>query len=154
MGSVAGWEMVASEARCPGRKVRRNRGLLAVLCLGAAAAVAPTAAHAQNLTYSEVKFGVLAHDAHFLGGKEHGVDLNPEIIFQSPVTDAWTAGMPWYLHWMEQPRPTLGGDFNTSGFTNQYYLGATWTWQLVSNVVTPYYGINFVIFFVPDINDG
>src|ERR1700688_793765 len=33
-----------------------------------------------NLTYGEVKFGVLAHDAGFLGGKEHGVDLNPEII--------------------------------------------------------------------------
>jgi hypothetical protein len=25
---------------------------------------------------------------------------------------------------MVQPRPTIGGEFNTSGFTNQYYFGA------------------------------
>jgi len=146
--------MVAREARCPRPKERGSRGSAAVLCLAAAAALAPAAAHAQNLTYSELKFGVLAHDAHFLGGKERGVDLNPEIIFQSPVTDAWAAGVPWYLRWMVQPRPTLGGEFNTSGFTNQYYLGATWTWQLASNLLQPQDGIALSYFFGPGFNDG
>jgi hypothetical protein len=146
--------MVVREARCPGAKTRHNRGLLAVLCLGAAAALAPAIAHAQNLTYSEVKFGILAHDVHFLGGKEGGVDLNPEIILQSPVADSWAAGLPWYFGWMVQPRPTLGGEFNTSGFTNQYYFGATWTWQLASNVLQPDDGITFGIFFGPSFNDG
>jgi lipid A 3-O-deacylase len=146
--------MIASDARRPGAKARRNRGLLADLCLGAALTLAPAAAHAQNLTYGEVKFGLLAHDVHFLGGKESGVDLNPEIILPSPIADSWAAGLPWYLHWMAQPRPTLGGEFNTSGFTNQYYLGATWTWQLVSNVLQPDDGITFGIFFGPSVNDG
>src|SRR6185503_13588042 len=112
--------MVASGARCRGAKARPSRFRLPVV-LAAAASAASAVAQAQNLTYSEVKFGVLAHDAHFLGGKEHGIDLNPEIIFQSPFSDAWAASLPAYLRWMVQPRPTLGGEFNTSGFTNQYY---------------------------------
>ena len=146
--------MVASEARRPTPKTRRNREWLAGLCLSVAAGLAPEAAHAQNLTYSEVKFGVLAHDAHFLGGKEHGVDFNPEIILQSPFSDAWAASLPWYLQWMAQPRPTLGGEINTSGFTNQAYFGATWTWQLASNVLRPDDGIVLGYFFGPSFNDG
>ncbi len=146
--------MVANEARCPGPKVRRNRGWLAVLCLGAAASVAPAAAHAQNLTYSEFKFGVLAHDVHFLGGKEHGVDLNPEIIFQSPIADSWASGLPGYLRWMVQPRPTVGGEINTAGFTDQAYFGATWTWQLASNLLQPDDGIALSYFFGPGFNNG
>ena len=146
--------MVAREARCRGPQTRRNRGWLAVLCLAAAASLAPAAAHAQNLTYNEVKLGLLAHDVHFLGGKEGGADINPEFILQSPIADAWAAGLPGYLHWMAQPRPTLGAEFNTSGFTNQYYFGATWTWQLASNVLKPDDGITFGIFFGPSFNDG
>jgi lipid A 3-O-deacylase len=134
--------------------VRRNRGLLAVVCLAAAAIVAAGAAHAQNLTYSELKFGALAHDVHFLGGKEHGVDLNPEIIFQSPVADAWADTVPPYLRWMLQPRPTIGGEINTAGFTNQAYIGATWTWQLASNLLQPGDGIALSYFFGPGFNDG
>lgn len=153
-GTLAGWEMVATETRCLETKARRNRGWLAVLCLGAAASLAPSAADAQNLTYSEVKFGVLAHDAHFLGGKEGGVDLNPEIIFQSPVADSWANGLPWYLRWMVQPRPTVGAELNISGFTNQYYFGPTWTWQLASNVLKPDDGIALSYFFGPGFNDG
>ena len=55
---------------------------------------------------------------------------------------------------MVQPRPTIGGEFNTSGFTNQYYFGATWTWQLASNVVMPGDGVTFGYFFGPSFNDG
>ena len=148
--------MVASEARCPGPKARRSRGWLAGLCAGAATAacLAPAVASAQNLTYSEVKFGVLAHDVQFLGGKEHGVDFNPEIILQSPFSDAWAASLPWYLQWTAQPRPTLGGEINTSGFTNQAYFGATWTWQLASNLVQPDDGVTLGFFFGPSFNDG
>ncbi len=132
----------------------RRCGLLAVLCLGAAAFLAPAAAPAQNLTYSEVKFGILSHDVHFFGGKESGVDLNPEIILPSPIADAWAAGLPWYIGWIVQPRPTVGGAFNTSGFTNQFYFGPTWTWQLMSNVLQPDDGITFGIFFGPSFNDS
>ena len=149
-----GWGMVASQVCSPGPKVRPNRGLLATLCLGTVAAVTPGAGRAQNLTYSEIKLGVIAHDVHFLGGKEHGVDLNPEIIFQSPVADSWAAGVPAGLRWMVQPRPTIGGEINTSGFTNQAYFGATWTWQLASNVLQPGDGIALSYFFGPGFNDG
>jgi lipid A 3-O-deacylase len=146
--------MVASEARCPRSKTRRDRGGLAVLCLGAVACLAAAGANAQNLTYSELKFGVLAHDVHFLGGKEHGIDLNPEIILQSPFSDAWAATLPWYLQWMAQPRPTVGGEINTSHFTSQAYFGATWTWQLASNLMRPDDGIALSYFFGPSVNDG
>jgi lipid A 3-O-deacylase len=114
----------------------------------------PAAAWAQNLTYGEVKLGVLKHDPGFLGGIEHGIDINPELILPSPIPDAWAAAVPWYLRWTTQPRPTLGAEFNTRGFTNQYYFGGTWTWQLVSNVVQPGDGITFGIFFGPGFNDG
>jgi hypothetical protein len=125
-----------------------------MLCLAAAAALASTAARAQNLTFGELKFGVLKHDPGFLGGIERGIDLNPEVIFPSPIPDAWAASLPWFLSWMVQPRPTMGGEFNTSGFTNQYYFGPTWTWQLVGNVLQPGDGITFSIFFGPSFNNG
>jgi len=145
--------MVELQARCRGPKARRSRRWLAVLCL-AAAWLAPAAVRAQNLTFGEVKLGILAHDVHFLGGKERGVDVNPEIIFASPVADAWTASLPPYLAWMVQPRPTIGGEINTSGFTDQAYVGATWTWQLAGNVVRPDDGIALSYFFGPAFNDG
>ena len=146
--------MALSKARSRRWKTRRGGGWLAPVLVAAAALLAPAMAQAQNLTYSEVKLGVLAHDVHFLGGKEGGVDLNPELIFQSPISDAWAAGVPWYLRWMVQPRPTIGGEFNTSGFTNQAYFGATWTWQLANNVVMPGDGVTFGYFFGPSFNDG
>jgi hypothetical protein len=126
----------------------------ALFCIGAAAVLAPAIAHAQNLTYGEAKLGVLAHDVHFLGGKEHGVDINPEVIFPSPISDAWVATLPAYIRWALQPRGTLGGEFNTGKYTNQYYFGATWTWQLVSSILRPDDGITFGIFFGPSFNDG
>ena len=146
--------MAQSVARCPGLKTHRARGRLALVCCAAGAVLTPAGAEAQNLTYSEVKLGVLAHDVHFLGGKEGGVDLNPELIFQSPVADAWAAGVPAYLRWMVQPRPTVGGEINTAGFTDQAYVGATWTWQLASNLLQPGDGIALGYFFGPAFNDG
>ncbi len=156
-----GCRMGARQGHRPSAKARRKRGsalglaaTAAVVASVMAAVMVPGSALAQNVTYSEFKFGILAHDVHFLGGKESGVDINPEVIFQSPVADAWVAQLPWYLGWMVQPRPTLGAVFNTAGFTNQYYLGATWTWQLARDVLRPGDGINFGIFFGPGFNDG
>jgi len=134
-------------------KKASNRLSLA-LALAAAVLLAPAAGSAQNLTFGEVKLGILAHDADFLEGKEGGVDINPEIIFASPFSDAWAATVPPYLRWMVQPRPTIGGEINTSGFTNQAYFGATCTWQLASAVFMPGDGITFGIFFGPSFNDG
>jgi hypothetical protein len=146
--------MIANEGQhraAPGRRARR---LLALACIGAAAAWAPASAHAQNLTFGEVKLGVLGHDVHFAGGKEHGVDINPEVIFPSPIGDAWVATLPSYIRWAFQPRGALGAEFNTSKYTNQYYFGASWAWQLVSNVLRPDDGLTFGIFFGPGFNDG
>ena len=142
--------MVARSAR-PAPRPPRHFWLPVLLWL---AMLLPAASQAQNLTYNEFKFGVLAHDAHFLGGKEKGVDLNPEIIFASPVPDAWAGTVPAYLRWMVQPRPTIGGEINTDGFTNQAYVGATWSWLLASNLVQPSDGIVLSYFFGPGFNDG
>ena len=132
----------------------RSRGFALVLALIAVFPSWPSSARAQNITYSEVKLGVQKHDVHFLGGKERGVDINPEIIFQSPFDDDWKNTVPGYLHWLVQPRPTIGFIANTSGYTNQGYFGATWTWLLASNLITPQDGITFGFFFGPSFNDG
>jgi len=117
----------------------------------------PVALRAQsvtNLTFGELKFGVLAHDAAFLGGKEHGVDFNPEVIMPSPVPDAWADSLPAYLRWMVQPRPTFGGEINSSHYTNQFYFGTTWTWMLANNIFQPGDGFTAGIFFGGAVNDG
>lgn len=129
---------------------------LAVLALLAGAlGLGAGSAGAQNLSFNEFKFGVHDHDSHLLEGKEHGLDLNPEVIFQSPFSDAWVdANVPRYLQWMAQPRPTLGAQFNTSHYTNQFYFGPTWTWQLARGLLKPDDGIVFSFFFGPGFNDG
>ena len=89
--------------RAPLLERRRDWRCLALVGAAVALALCSAAPRAQtlaHLTHGEVKFGVLAHDAGFLGGKEHGVDLNPELIMPSPVTDAWAASLPGYLRWM------------------------------------------------------
>jgi hypothetical protein len=146
--------MIAKEAPHEGPARRRVWRRVALCCIGAAALLAPASGNTQNLTYGELKLGVLAHDVRFAGGKEHGVDINPEVIFPSPISDAWIAGLPAYIRWALQPRGTLGGEFNTGKYTNQYYFGATWTWQLLSNIMLPNDGLTFGIFFGPSFNDG
>ncbi|HZT88343.1 MAG TPA: acyloxyacyl hydrolase [Stellaceae bacterium] len=107
-----------------------------------------------NITYGEVKFGVLDHDSHFLGGKEGGFDVNPELILPSPVPDWWANSLPPYLRWTVQPRPTIGGQKNIGGFTDQFYLGPTWSWQLARDVVNPGDGVTWSVFFGPGFNNG
>lgn len=127
--------------------------LAAIVLLCSPPAVAQTIAY-QNITYNEFALGVLAHDVHFLGGKEGGVDLNPEFRIQSPISDAWAAQTPSWLRWFVQPRPTVGGEINTSGFTDQGYFGATWTWQFASNVLQQGDGVTFGLFEGPSFNNG
>jgi hypothetical protein len=107
-----------------------------------------------NVTYSEFKFGVWDHDAHFLQGKEHGADINPELIFASPITDDMIAGAPLWLRWTLQPRPTVGGAINTAGDTDQAYVGATWSWLLANHLFTQDDGVVLGFFFGPGFNDG
>jgi hypothetical protein len=114
----------------------------------------PARSHAENVTYSEFKLGIWDHDVHFLGGKEDGADINPELIWQSPITDDMIANAPWWLRWTLQPRPTIGGAVNTAGKTDQAYVGATWSWMLLNNIVNPGDGIEFSYFFGPGFNDG
>src|ERR1700681_2537746 len=118
------------------------------------AALYPAISQAENITYSELKLGVWAHDPSLLEGREKGADINPEVIFASPVTNDMLANAPPWLFWALQPRPTLGAAFNTAGATDQFYAGATWSWMLVNNVVNPGDGIVFSYFFGPGFNDG
>src|SRR5262249_40878604 len=87
-------------------------------------------------------------------GKEHGVDFNPEVILPSPTPEAWAASLPAYLRWMVQPRPTFGGEINSSHYTNQFYFGETWKWLLANDIFRPGDGITASIFFGGAVNDG
>ena len=127
---------------------------LAVVVAAVLALLLPAPAQAQNITYSEFKFGVWDHDARFLEGKEHGADINLEYLWASPVSDEAIANAPLWLRWALQPRPTIGGAVNTAGDTDQAYVGATWSWMLVNNIINPGDGILFSYFFGPGFNDG
>jgi lipid A 3-O-deacylase len=125
-------------------------------CLWAAAAAAflvPGAAPAQS-NLDEVKFGVLAHDAGFAGGKEGGADINGEFLFRSPVDDDTAEHVPLWLRWAAQPRVHAGFEANTSGLTSQGYFGLTWTWLLFDNLLYPGDGLDFGYSFGPSFNDG
>lgn len=126
--------------------------LAGLLTLGAW--LVPADAQAQNITYSEFKFGVWDHDTKALQGREKGIDLNPEVILWSPITEDMIAGAPDWLHWALQPRPTIGGSINTAGKTDQAYVGATWSWFLARNLINPDDGIVLGYFFGPGFNDG
>ena len=136
---------------------RRLSGRLASAGIAVALALSPAVLRAQNvvnLTFGEIKFGAAAHDVHFLGGKEYGVDFNPELIMPTPVADAWAASLPAYLRWLVQPRPTFGAEINSSHYTNQFYFGAKWSWMLANNILQPGDGFSAGIFFGGAANDG
>jgi lipid A 3-O-deacylase len=115
------------------------------LCRAFSAAVLSLAyarlALAQGIV-SELRTGVLAHDVPFLGDqKEHGVDINGEMLFVSPVPAELVTGIAPSILWMLRPRPDVGFDANTSGYTSQFYLGLTWTADLFRNVLTSQDGV-------------
>jgi hypothetical protein len=135
-------------------ETRGWRQLVIIIAVAVLVALNPGRAQAQNITYSEFKFGIWDHDVHFLGGKEDGADINPEGILASPITDDMIANAPSWLKWTLQPRPTLGAAINTAGDTDQFYVGATWSWFLMRNLINPDDGIVLGYFFGPGFNNG
>ncbi len=139
--------------RRPGVGVRLMKRLVFAGAV-ALAALMPVRSYAQNITYSEFKFGIWDHDTHAFGGKERGADINPEVILASPIADEMLANAPPWLRWALQPRPTIGAAINTAGDTDQFYLGANWAWMLARNIIGPEDGIFLGYFFGPGFNDG
>ncbi len=95
-----------------------------VVVVAAALTTFSPAARAQDSFLSEIKGGIMAHDAPLLASeKEGGVDVNLEALFLSPD----------FLSFLASPRPHVGTHINTSGDTNQLYAGLTWTWYPFQN---------------------
>ncbi len=114
---------------------------------------APTAS-AQSII-SELKIGVLAHDVPIMAEQdEHGADINAELRFVSPVPDDWLAMVspPW--RWVLDPRPNIGIDANTAGYTSQAYFGLTWTAVLWQGVFASRDHVDVDIGFGPAFNNG
>lgn len=111
-------------------------------------------ASAQSIV-SEVRGGVLYHDVGIIGQqREHGVDLNGEVLFVSPVPDSLVAGIDPRFRWMLTPRINVGIDANTSGYTSQLYFGLTWTANLYYDVFRAQDHVSFSVGFGPSFNDG
>jgi lipid A 3-O-deacylase len=73
---------------------------------------------------SEIRAGVLAHDLPILGPqREHGADVNTELLFVSPVSENAVSGVAPAVRWLLRPRPQIGITQNFSGYTSQVYLG-------------------------------
>jgi lipid A 3-O-deacylase len=131
-----------------------QRTLCAVLCAGLLA-VATRAPAAGQAIVSEVQIGVLAHDVPILGEQhEHGADIDGELRFLSPVPDAWVAGVAPGWRWLLTPRPNVGFDANTSGYTSQLYFGLTWTAELFRGVLSPQDAVFVDLGFGPAFNNG
>lgn len=138
------------------------------LCLPllAALAFAPSGAQAQDRMprlhagdipggwLSELRFGAMAHDPGFLGGKERGADLNAELLFTTPVPQSWVEGISPRIRWLLQPRPHMGFLLNTSGDTSAGYVGLTFTTALAYDVFRPGDAIRFDLFGGGSVNDG
>lgn len=103
---------------------------------------------------SEVRLGILAHDLRVLGGRENGADINGEVLFVSPVPDAAVSAFAPWLRWVLQPRPNLGFDVNTLGYTDQFYAGLTWTATLATHVFDDTDSVFLGLGFGPALNDG
>ena len=116
---------------------------------------APSATWAQQI-FSDVRLGVLAHDPPIIGPqREHGVDINAETIFVSPVPNDWTADIAPLYRWMLRPQPNFGVSANTNGYTSQIYFGLTWTVDLDNGgYLWPDGSVFFGIGFGPAFNTG
>ena len=134
-------EPVAGDAVMPPRRPRdmpsrlfrclRRAPTAIRLAAGAAmvAAIAPCATAADPLggLVDEVRVGAVKHDANIFGdGVEKGTDINGELLFVTPIPAEWADRMPPWLRWVAQPRPHVGGLWNTDGATSQGYAGLTW----------------------------
>lgn len=137
--------------------MRLRFGCLLSALLAVIVVLLPGPAGAQEqryLTLDEVKFAVLAHDVGFAEGKEHGADINGEILFASPVREEVAEAVPAYLRWAVRPRLDFGFEANTAGQTSLGYFGLTWTWLLAKNLLRPGDGLDFSIGIGPSFNNG
>lgn len=104
------------------------RGLAFPTFLAAAlAAIEPSAAADQDGgILSEVRLGVLMHDAGIITDRVEpaGPDANLEILF----------GSPGFLDVIWSPRPHIGATLNPDGATSKGYLGLTWDWAATDRV--------------------
>lgn len=84
---------------------------------------------AETSIVDAVRGGVLAHDVVEANRVEQGADLNGEIQFRplgllrDPSHQAW-------VNALLDPRPVIGASINVSGYTSQFYFGATWHTRL------------------------
>jgi lipid A 3-O-deacylase len=113
----------------------------------------------QNRTGSmskQISFDVLAHNVPVFGPqKEHGVDLNGEAQFASPVPRTWTADVAPRWRWLVEPRPTVGIEANTNGYASQIYGSLTWTADLnTAGVLWPDHTVFLGFGFGPAYNTG
>ena len=134
--------------------MKREPSLLRPLLVCGVLVVLAGPLHAEDAIFSEVRIGVLDHDVHAFGGREHGADFNAELLFASPVPVAAVTFAPSYLRWLLRPRPTIGGSVNTAGDTDKAYLGLTWTAMLATGLLRRDDGLSFGVGFGPSFNDG
>lgn len=94
---------------------------LATGLLLAAPAATPAFADGDGII-NEVRLGMYDHDTSVAGNdEEDGVDINVEILFDSP---SW-------MEWAFSPRPNLGASINTAGDTSLVHAGFAWDFYLL-----------------------
>ena len=72
---------------------------------------------------SELRFGVVHHDTGVLGrNEESGVDIALGMRFLPLRGDIWDL--------LQNPRPFIGANINTSGDTSSLNFGVNWDWDL------------------------
>ncbi len=132
-------------------------GVIRLAGVGLAALLLTTAqSRAEDGIVTDVRLGVLAHNMPVIGPqREHGVDINGETLFVSPVPEAWTADIAPIYRWMLRPQPNFGVSANTNGYTSQVYFGLTWTVDLDNGgYLWPDGAVFFGIGFGPAFNTG
>lgn len=72
----------------------------------------------------EIRGGFYAHDVAGPAHEDDNVDLNAEILFDSPT----------FLSWAFEPRPRLGGTLSGNGGTSLVYLDLGWTIDFTETV--------------------
>src|SRR5689334_5406860 len=129
-------------------------GLVRFFPLIMIAASAPAAA--QQGVFSQLNLGVLGHDVPILGPqREHGVDLNGELVFVSPIPDRWVSGIAPNWRWVFKPRPAFGFEANTNGYTSQVYASLVWTVDLDNGgTLWPDHTVFLSLSFGPAYNTG
>jgi hypothetical protein len=85
---------------------------------------------ADTIPLSEIKGGAVVHDLwrnhESKTREENTIDINLELL-SKPL--GLFSDQDKFLNALVNPRIHLGGDINTSGYTNKVYLGLTWDYQ-------------------------